>query len=76
MMLQKKTNLGTLTARYKGDDNYPGFWVDLRRTDGELIPICNVEYEPTKNCIQIVVYENAESDEPTNVLEVNLGELK
>jgi hypothetical protein len=75
-MLQKKTNLGTLTARYKRDDNYPGFWVDLRRADGELIPICNVEYEPSKNCIQIVVYRDAETEEPTDVIEINLGELK
>ena len=58
MMLQKKTNLGTLTARYKPDDGYPGFWIDLRNKSGELIPICNVEYEPIKNCIQIVVYED------------------
>ena len=60
MMLQKKTNLGTLTARYKPDD-YPGFWIDLRIQNGNLIPICNVEYESSKNCIQIVVYKEADS---------------
>lgn len=37
MMMQKKTNLGTLTARYKHDEIYPGFWIDLRQKDGELI---------------------------------------
>ena len=75
MKLHKKTNLGTLTARYKPDD-YPGFWIDLRREDGELVPICNVEYEPNKNCIQVVVYADADTEEPTDVIEINLGELK
>ena len=73
MMLQKKTNLGTLTARYKPDD-YPGFWIDLRDKNKELIPICNVEYEPSKNCIQIVVYEDATTEEPTNIIEIKLEE--
>lgn len=73
MMLQKKTNLGTLTTRYKGDETYPGFWVDLRQADGELVPICNVEYEPDKNCIQVVIYGNAD-DEPTEVVEIKLKE--
>lgn len=76
MNMKKKTNLGTLTARYKPDEIYPGFWIDLRREDGELVPICNVEYEPNKNCIQIVVYQEADSEEPTDVIEIKLGELK
>ena len=76
MMLQKKTNLGTLTARYKPDEVYSGFWIDLRQKNGELVPICNVEYEPDKNCIQIVVYKDADTEEPTDVIEINLGELK
>lgn len=76
MNLQKKTNLGTLTARYKHDEIYPGFWIDLRREDGELVPICNVEYEPNKHCIQVVVYEEVDSEEPTDIIEIKLGELK
>lgn len=74
MELKKKTNLGTLMSRYKQDNTYPGFWIDLRQADGELVPICNVEYEPTKNCIQIVVYEDTTKDEPTNIIEINLKE--
>lgn len=74
MKLQKKTNLGTLTARYKPDEIYSGFWMDLRQADGELVPICNVEYEPNKNCIQIVVYGNASDEDPTEVIEINLGD--
>ena len=76
MMLQKKTNLGTLTARYKPDETYPGFWIDLRTKDKELVPICNVEYDPNKNCIQVVVYKEVDLDEPTDIIEINLGELK
>lgn len=74
MMLQKKTALGTLTTRYKHDEEYPGFWIDLRQKDGELIPVCNVEYEPGKNCIQVVVYGDATLDEPTDIIEIKLGE--
>ena len=74
MMMQKKTNLGTLTSRYKHDEIYPGFWIDLRQEDGELIPICNVEYDTNKNCIQIVIYENAADEEPTEIVEINLGD--
>lgn len=73
MMMQKKINLGTLTARYKHDEEYPGFWIDLRQKDGELIPICNVEYDANKNCIQVVVYKDADSEEPTDIIEINLG---
>lgn len=72
MMLQKKTNLGILTSRYKPDKEYPGFWIDLRQKDGELIPVCTVEYESSKNCIQVVIYANSESDEPTDIIEINL----
>ena len=72
-MLKKKTNLGTLTTRYKQDDVYPGFWIDLRQDDRELVPICNVEYEPSKNCIQVVIYSDVNCEEPTNIIEINLN---
>ena len=74
MMLQKKTNLGTLTARYKPDEVYSGFWIDLKKKDSKLVPVCNIEYEPNKNCIQIVIYGNAENEEPTEIVEINLGD--
>ena len=75
-MLQKKTNLGTLMSRYKQDEIYPGFWIDLRQKDGELIPICNVEYEPSKNCIQIVVYSDVNCDDPSDIIEINLNKTE
>ena len=73
-MLQKKTNLGTLMSKYKPDDGYPGFWIDLRQKDRKLIPVCNVEYAPTKNCIQVVVYGDATTEEPTDIIEIKLEE--
>ena len=77
MMLQKKTNLGTLMARYKQNDEYPGFWIDLRQKDKkEVTCICDVEYEPNKNCIQIVVYGNINSDEPTDIIEIPIDDNK
>lgn len=72
MMIQKKTELGTLMGRYKSDDVYPGFWIDLRTKDKELVPVCNVEYNPNKNCIQVVVYGNDNSEEPTDIIEISI----
>ena len=74
MMLQKKTNLGTLMARYKQDEEYPGFWIDLKQSDKkEMRYICNIEYNPIKDCIQLVMYGNPNSDEPTDIIEVDLN---
>lgn len=69
-MLQKKTNLGTLTSRYKQDEEYPGFWIDLRQKNGDLVPVCNIEYNSFTNCIQVVVYGDKNLDEPTNIIEI------
>lgn len=71
MMLQKKTNLGTLMARYIQDQTYPGFWIDLKK-DRKILPVCNIEYNDVKNCIQVVVYGNSESDEPTDIIEIGI----
>ena len=76
MMLKKKTNLGTLTARYKYDEKYPGFWIDLMEKDGKLAPICNIEYEQNKNCIQVIVYADGKSEEPTHIIEIDLNDVK
>jgi hypothetical protein len=72
MMLQKKTILGTLMTRYKPDETYPGFWVDIKTNNKETVPICNVEYDPDKNCIQIVVYGDADEEDYTEIIEIKL----
>ena len=72
MMLQKKTNLGTLMARYKPDETYSGFWIDIKTNNKKIVPVCNVEYNPDKNCIQVVVYGDINIDEPTKIIEINL----
>lgn len=72
MMLQKKTELGTLVARYKQDEVYPGFWVDLRHADKIIVPVCNVEYSPEDGCIQVVIYKDSTSDEPTDIIKIDV----
>ena len=73
MNLQKKTKVGTLMAGYKPDrEVYPGFWIDLFRKGNPMLPVCTVEYEPTKGCVQVVVYANGDSDEPTHIIPINL----
>ena len=74
MELKKKTKIGTLIARYKQDDNYPGFWIDIFRKGKHSQPICNIEYDPYKNCIQVVVYGDGNADEPTVVEEISLAD--
>ena len=72
MMMQKKTPLGTLVTTYKQDSVYPGFYIDLRGEEKKLLPVCNVEYNYEKGCIQIIVYGNKNIDEPTDVIDINL----
>ena len=75
MELKKKTKAGTLIARYKQDGiDYPGFWIDLFRKGKQLQPICNIEYDPNKDCIQVVVYGSGNSDEPTVVEKISLAD--
>lgn len=73
MMMQKKTPLGTLVTTYKQDSVYPGFYVDLRDEEKKLLPVCNVEYNYEKKCIQIIVYGNTNIDEPTDIIDINLS---
>ncbi len=72
MMLQKKTNLGTLMARYKPDEIYSGFWIDIKTNNKETVPVCNIEYNPDKNCIQVIVYGDINMEDPTEVIEIKL----
>ena len=72
MNLQKKTKIGTLMAGYRPDPTYPGFWVDLFRKGKPMLPLCIVEYEPTKECLQAVVYADGDSDEPTHIIPIKL----
>ena len=73
MILQKKTKVGTLTAGYKLDKiDYPGLWIDLFRKDKPMLPVCMVEYEPHKGCVQVVVYADGDSDEPTHIIPIKL----
>lgn len=69
----KKTKVGTLMAGYKPDRiDYPGLWIDLFRKGKPMLPVCMVEYDPHKCCVQIVVYADGDSDEPTHVIPLKL----
>lgn len=75
MVLRKKTPLGTLKASYKPTDDYPGFYVDVIRAGDRIAqPVCNVEYDSDKKCVQVVVYGNASTDDPTAVIEVPVAD--
>lgn len=75
MILRRRTPLGTLKASYKPTDDYPGFYVDIiREKDRIAQPVCNVEYDSDKGCIQVVVYSdvNGATDDtpPSHVIEI------
>ena len=72
MMMQKKTPLGTLVTTYKQDSIYPGFYIDLRDEEKNMLPICNVEYNHEKDCIQVITYGGVNKDEPTNIIDISL----
>lgn len=72
MMLQRKTEIGTLMARYNQNETYPGFWIDLKRICASEIPICNIEYDKGDNCIKVIVYGNKDTDEPTHVIDIKV----
>lgn len=73
MNLKKKTPVGTLISGYRPDgDNYPGFWIDLFRPYKQMLPLCIVEYDSTKSCLQVVVYSDGDSDEPTHIIPIKL----
>lgn len=72
MQLMRKTPIGTLMARYKRDEEYPGFVIDLFRKGLPSAAICMVEYEPSHNCIQVVVYGDSRADAPTTIAKIQL----
>lgn len=73
MNLKKKTVVGTLMAGYKPDLlDYPGFWIDLFRKGQPMVPLCTVEYDPTKGCLQVIVYADGDSNEPTHIIPIKL----
>ena len=71
MMLQRKTELGTLMAIYSPDNEYPGFWIDLKTKDDQ-IPVCNIECDKEDNYIKIIVYANKDIEEPTHVINIEV----
>ena len=68
--LYQNTPAGTLVSCKKMDSSYPGFYVDLRTPDGELLPVCNIEYDSNEKRVRVVIYANQSSDEPTHLIDL------
>lgn len=75
MDLRISTPKGTLFSRYKGDrGERPGFDIDLFQKNKPMMPVCTVEYEPSKDCVQVIVYGDGNSEEPTHIIPVKLAD--
>lgn len=74
-----ETPLGLLKVWAKHDVDlsldYPGVYVDLVREGEDDICLTCVEYESSKDEIQTVVYQNAWTDEPTEILTHDLRKV-
>ena len=69
-----ETPLGKLEVYAKHDksdcaEDYPGVYIDYVRKDGATVVLACVEYDPSKEVLQTVVYGDCASDEPTEVVE-------
>lgn len=67
------TPLGKLEVYAKHDRqdcaaDYPGVYIDFVREDGATVVLTCVEYDPSKDLLQTVVYGDCVSDEPTEVV--------
>lgn len=74
MELKRKTGVGTLFARYNQNEDYPGFWIDLWKKEKGMQPVCNIEFDSDKQCIQVVVYADGNKDDPTHVIDIALAD--
>lgn len=75
MELKISTPKGTLFSRYKLDRaEHPGFDIDLFKKNKPKMPVCTVEYEPDKDCVQVIVYGDGNSEEPTHIIPVTLAD--
>lgn len=75
MDLRISTRKGTLFSRYKPDrDERPGFHIDLFKKNKPMMPVCTVEYKPCKDCVQVIVYGDGNSEEPTHIIPVKLAD--
>lgn len=68
-----ETPLGKLRVYAKHDNrdcaaDYPGVYIDYVREDGATVVLTCVEYDPSKELLQTVVYGDCASDEPTEVV--------
>lgn len=68
-----KTPMGAISVADKGNKDYPGCWISVGE-DEELV--CMVEYNSTQAQFQVVVYADPDSDDPTHIIPIVLGDNK
>ena len=64
--IEIQTNIGTLVAREKGDDDYPSIGIYLRKENGEEVLLNLVEQN--EGSLRTILYRDDSSDEPTEIL--------
>lgn len=72
------TPLGDIVVTIKGDssdpESYPGVYVDLKGPglndlyEKDTVDLAGIEYDPTKNAIQTIVYGDGNEDEYSHLV--------
>ena len=68
--IEVKTNIGTLIARERGDDDYPSIGIYLRKENGDEVLLSFVEQD--KDTLRAILYRDSSSDEPTENLKFKI----
>ena len=63
------TPVGRIVVEDKRDSAYPGCWISVGNKEDV---VCAVEYDHTKAQLQVVVYANGNSDDPTHIIPVTI----
>lgn len=64
--IEVQTDIGTLIARERGDEDYPSIGIYLRKENGDEILLSLIEQN--EDILRTVLYRDDSSDEPTEIL--------
>lgn len=64
--IEVQTDIGTLIARERGDEDYPSIGIYLRKENGDEILLSFIEQN--EDILRTVLYRDGSSDEPTEIL--------
>lgn len=68
------TPCGPLSVSVSGSPesgDYPGLSIDLTLENGDVVPLCIAEFDNAKRKLQVCVYADVDSDDPTAICETN-----